>query len=144
VVENPQGIQPIELSCLGSEQQLQIEGQDNPESDHKEESRHFGEEEKNDSELPSTSSPPGDLLHDIELAQILANMDDFIQPKILLNLNIGATQSTENSGHDRIISENISFKAETRAKTTQEEVNQLGDMPPGEPSQVGLNTENVG
>lgn len=82
-------------------------------------------------------------MHNIELAQILGNMDDFIQPESPLNFNIGATQSVENYGHDRIISENLSCEAETRAEATQEEVNQLGDMPPGEPSQVGLNTENI-
>lgn len=71
-------------------------------------------------------------------------MNDFIQPESLLNLNTGATQSAEKSSHDRIISENISCEVETRAKNTQEEVNQLGDMPQEEPSQEGLDAENVG
>ena len=71
-------------------------------------------------------------------------MNDFIQPESPLNLNIGATQSVENSGHDRIIPENISCEAETREEDTQEEVDQPGDMPPEEPNQVGLNTENIG
>lgn len=70
-------------------------------------------------------------------------MNDFIQPKSPLNFNIGATQSIENSSHDKIISENVICEEETRAEATQEEVNQPGDMPPGEPSQVGLNTENT-
>jgi len=71
-------------------------------------------------------------------------MGDFIQPKSPLNLNIGETKSIENFGHHRIILQNISCEAETRVETTQEEVNQLGDMPPKESSQEGLNTENVG
>jgi len=125
---------------------LQIEGKDNPESDHEEETRCFGVEPRNELGLPSTpsTSPQGDLLHDIELAQILANMNDFIQPESPLNLNLGATQSLENSGHDRIISENVSCEVETRAKAIQEEVNQPGDMPPREPIQAGLNAENLG
>jgi len=71
-------------------------------------------------------------------------MSDFIQPESPLNLNIGATQFAKNSGHDRIIPENISCEAETRAETTQEEVNKLGDMPPEEPSEESLDAENVG
>ena len=70
VAENPQDSisQPIEFSSPVSEQNLQIEGQENPESDHDEESRHSEEEERDESKIPSTSSPLGDLLHDIELA----------------------------------------------------------------------------
>lgn len=71
-------------------------------------------------------------------------MDEFIQPKCPLNLNIRETQSTEIFGHDRTISENISGGAETRAEHTQEEVNQFSNTPPREPSQVNLNIEDVG
>jgi len=80
--KNPQGSinQPTELSSLGSEQYLQIEGQDNPEPDHEAETGCPGDEPINESGLPSipSMSPQGDLLHDFELAQILANMKEYI------------------------------------------------------------------
>ena len=80
--ENPQGSssQPIELSSPENEQYSQLKGRDDPESEHEEETEHPGDEERNESEPPSTpnTSPPRYLLHDIELAQILANMAEFI------------------------------------------------------------------
>lgn len=71
-------------------------------------------------------------------------MNDFIQPESPLNFNLGVSQYLENSRHDRIISENVSCEAEIEAKAIQEEVNQPGDMPSGEPSQACQNTENIG
>ena len=118
VAENPQGSssQPIELSSSENEQYSQLEGRDDPESKHEEETEHPGDEERNESEPPSTPNtiPPRDLLHDIELAQILANMVEFIQPESPLNFNIGVTQYVDNSSHDRIIPENVSCEVETR------------------------------
>lgn len=72
---------------------------------------------------PQNQVPQGIYCMISNWPRFLANMNDFIQPESPLNLNIGATQSAENSGHDRIISENISCEAETRAEATQEEVN---------------------
>lgn len=132
-VENPQGSssQLIELSSPENEQYLRLEGRDDLESEHEEETKHSSEEERNKIELPSTpnTSPPRDLLHDIELAQILANMNEFIQPKIPLKFNIGATQSEENFGHNKSIQENVICEVETGAEVTQEEVAQPGDIP---------------
>lgn len=58
VSENPQGSvsQPIELSSPVSEQylQLELEGQDNPESDHEEGTLHSGDEERNELGLSPT------------------------------------------------------------------------------------------
>lgn len=93
MAENSQGTinQPIDLSSPRSEQYLQLEGRDNHESDHEEETGHSRDEKRNESGLPSTpnTSPPGELLHDIELAQILANMNYFIQLESLFNFNLG-------------------------------------------------------
>ena len=52
--ENPQGSinQPIELSSPGTEQYLQLEGRDDPESDHEEEIGHSRDEERNESGSP--------------------------------------------------------------------------------------------
>ena len=73
--------QPIELPSPVNEQHFQpkSEGQDNLESNHGEEAGHSGDEQRNES-IPSMS-PQGDLLHDFELAQVLANMNDYMQPE---------------------------------------------------------------
>lgn len=54
--ENPQGSnnQPIELSSLENEQYLQLEGRDDRESEHEEETKHSSEEERNETEIPLT------------------------------------------------------------------------------------------
>ena len=95
MVENPQDStsQPIELPSPVNEQHLQTEseGQDNPKSDHEEETGHSGDEQRNKS-VPRMCLQ-GDLLHDLKLAQILANMNDYMQPESPLNPNLGATQS---------------------------------------------------
>lgn len=71
-------------------------------------------------------------------------MSEFIQPESPLNLNVEATQSEENSSHNRCISENIIGEEETGAEVTQEEVDQTRNTPLEELSWVDLNIEDVG
>jgi len=47
---------------------------------------------------------------------------------------LGAAQSLEKFSHNKILSEDVSHKAETSAESIQEEVNQPGDTPPVETS----------
>ena len=72
--------QPLGLSNLENEQPLQLEGRDNQESKLEEEIEHTSEDERDETKLPLTpsKSPPQDLLHDEELAQILTNMTEYI------------------------------------------------------------------
>ena len=108
--ENPQGstTQPIELSSPISEQylQLELEGQDNPESEPEEGIGHFKYEQRNELGHPPTlnMSTQDDLLHDFELAQVVANMNVYMQHEGLLNLNSEETQSPKNSSDTRILS----------------------------------------
>lgn len=51
-------------------------------------------------------------------------MCEYIQPQILLNLNIEAEQSQENSAHNKSISEEINDEVEVGAEATQEVANQ--------------------
>jgi len=135
---------PVSDKCL----QLELEGQDNPESDHEVGTGHSGDEQRNELGLPSTPnmSPQGNLLHDFELAQVLANMNDYMQPKSLLNLNLGENQSPKNSGYTRILSppKDVSREAETNAEAIREVENQPGDTLPVENSKVGQSAENIG
>lgn len=71
-------------------------------------------------------------------------MSEYIQPESKLNLNVEAAQSEENSAHNRNISEEIVGEVETGEKTTQEKADQTRVTSPEEPSQVDVNTEDVG
>lgn len=71
-------------------------------------------------------------------------MNELIEPESLLNFNVEATESEENSTYNRSISENVIVGEETGAEVTQEEADQTINTPPGEPSRVSLNTEDVG
>ena len=128
--------------------QPESKGQDNPESDHEEQIGHSGDEQRNELGLPSipSMSPQGDLLHDFKLAQVLANMNDYMQPESPLNLNLGATQSPEIVGDNKILSplKDASHEVEIDGEAIWEVVHQFGDTLPVENSQVGLSTEDIG
>ena len=113
-----------------------MEGRDNQESELEEEIEHTSEEERDEVELPLTPNtiPPQDPLYEVELAQIFANMSEYIQPESLLNLNVEAEKSEENNAHNRTISGEIVAEVETRAETTQEKVDQTRVTSPEEPS----------
>ena len=83
--------QPLELPSSGDEQPLQLKGGENQEE---EETNLTSEEKREEVEPPITSSasPPQSPLQEDELAQILANMSEFMQPQSLLNLNIEVEQ----------------------------------------------------
>ena len=138
MAENPQGStsQPIELSSPVRQQYLQPDSQDqdNPESDHEEEAEHSWDEQRNESGLPSipSMSPQGDFLHDFELSQVLTNMNDYMQPKSLLNINLGATQSPKNASDNRSLSplKYVSHEAKTDVEDIQEAVHQFADTLP--------------
>ena len=87
-------------------------------------------------------SPQGDLLHDFELAQVLANINDYRQPESLLNPNLGARKSPKNSGDTRSLSplKDASHQEEIDVEAIREAVHQFGDMLPVENRQEKLST----
>lgn len=77
------------------------------------------------------------------MAQILANMSEYIQPQSLLNLNIEAEQSHEHSAHTKNSWEGINNEEEVGVEAAQEVVDQNRDIPPKEPSPEHVNTEEM-
>ena len=68
-----------------------------------EETEHTSEEEREEEELPliPSASPPQNPLQEDELAHILANMSEYIQPQSPLNLNTKVEKSQEHSAHGK-------------------------------------------
>lgn len=77
------------------------------------------------------------------MAQIMANMGDYIQPQSLLNLNIEAEQSQEHSTHSKDTSEEMHEEKEAEAEASQEVVEKTRVTSPEEPSQDNMNTKDV-
>ena len=138
--------QPIEISSPVREQPLQLQGedQDNP----SEETWQSGEEQRNELGLTPTPSmsPQGDLLHDFEFSQVLANMSAYMQQENLLNVKEETIQSPENTGNTEHLSplREASLEAEINEEASQETVHQSGDTLPVENSQICLATESIG
>lgn len=78
-----------------------------------------------------------------ELAQILANMSEYIQPQSPLNLNTKVEQSQEHSAHNKNTSEEINNEEEVGAKATQEMADQTRVTSPEEPSLDNANTKEM-
>jgi len=96
-------------------------------------------------ELPITSSasPPHNPLKEDKLAQILANMGEYIQPQSLLNLNIEAEKSQEHSSHSKDTSKEMHEEGEAKVEASQEVVEKTRVTSPEERSQDNTNTEYV-
>lgn len=92
-------------------------------------------------------SSQDDLLHDFEIgmAQVLVNMNVYIEPEGLLNISLGETQSPENYGDTKILSpsKDTNCKAEIDIEVIQELENQSGDMLLVENSHEGLDLERI-
>lgn len=144
--ENPQGSasQPTELSSPVNVQDLQPEpeGQDNPELEPEEGDRpdsvHEGVGHSDDERENEVGPPPkpnmssqDDILQDFGagMAQVLANMNVYMQLEELLNPNLGETQSPRNFGYSRILPcpKYRNQQEEVDTEVIRESDNQSGD-----------------
>jgi len=80
------------------------------------------------------------------MAQVLANMNVYMQPKEPLNPNLGEAQSPVNSGHTGILPspKDTNQEEEVDTDAIQELENQSDDTLPVENSHEGLDTEVIG
>lgn len=134
--------QPLELPSSGDEKPLQLEGGENQEE---EETNWASEEEGEEAEpsVTSSASPRQSPLQEDELAQILANMCEYMQPQSPLNLNIEAEKSKEHYIHNKDTYEEMHDEEEAEAEAPKEIADQTRVSSPEEPSQGNANTEEV-
>lgn len=141
--------QPLEIYDSKDEQPPQLGGEneeeeleENVQEETKEETEHSDKEEGEEAEPPS-KSPLQNPLQEDKLAQIFANMGEYIQLHSSLNLDIEARQSQEHSIHSKSASEEMNDEEEVEAETTQEIVDQTRVTSPEKPNQEDDNTEEV-
>jgi len=118
--------QLVEMHDSEDEQPPQLEGgeneeeelEENEEEESKEETEHFGEEEEEEAEKPG-KSPLQIPLQEDELAHILANMGEYIQPHNPLNPDIEAGPSQEHSSHNKSASEEMNDEEEEKRQSQE-------------------------